>query len=138
MRAYATRSRAGVMSNSLSELPDFKRDLRDQEFAAAEAAGVTTLATVFHARHRELVQYSPGVTFEIINAIELLGERMGIRHVDLYRQLVLLQDIDATIAESARMVDEYSLPPAAGAASRGLGCSRRARFVVTTSKKFGL
>lgn len=103
-------TRAGVMSNSLTVLPDFKRHLREQEFAAAEAAGVTTLATVFHACHRELVQYSPGVTFEIINAIELLGESMGIRHADLYQQLVLLQDVDAIIAESAERVNEYDLP----------------------------
>jgi heterodisulfide reductase subunit D len=102
--------RAGVMSNSLSILPDFKRRLREQEFAAAAAAGVTTLATVYHACHRELVQHSPEVAFEIINAMELVGESMGIVHADLYKQLVLLQDVDAIIAESAESIDEYGLP----------------------------
>ncbi len=103
-------TRAGVMSNSLSVLPDFKRHLREQEFAAAAAAGVTTLATVYHACHRELVQYSPAVAFEIINAMELLGESMGIVHGDLFKQLALLQDVDAIIAESAAAIDEYGLP----------------------------
>jgi Fe-S oxidoreductase len=102
--------RAGVMSNNLSVLPDFKRRLREQEFAAAEAAGVTTLATVFHACHRELVQYSPEVAFEIVNAMELLGESMGIVHGDLFKQLTLLQDVDAIIAESAASIDAYGLP----------------------------
>jgi heterodisulfide reductase subunit D len=101
--------RAGVMSNNLSVLPDFKRSLREQEFAAAAAAGVTTLATVFHACHRELVHHSPEVEFEIINAMELLGESMGIRHQDLFKQLVLLQDVDAIIAESAEAAAEYGL-----------------------------
>jgi len=102
-------TRAGVMSNALSVLPDFKRRLREAEFAAAEAAGVTTLATVFHACHRELVQYSPDVTFEIVNAMELLGESMGIVHADLFKQLVLLQDVDAIIAEAAESIGEYGL-----------------------------
>lgn len=102
--------RAGVMSNSLSVLPDFKDRLREEEFAAAEAAGVTTLATVFHACHRELVRHSPEVEFEIINAMELLGESMGIVHADLYKQLVLLQDVDAIIDESAKAIDVYRRP----------------------------
>ncbi len=92
--------RAGVMSNALSVLPDFKRALREQEFAAAAAAGVTTLATVYHACHRELVQFSPDVSFEIINAMELLGEAMGIRHADLFKQYALLGDVDAILAEA--------------------------------------
>jgi hypothetical protein len=102
-------TRAGVMSNALSVLPDFKRRLREEEFAAAEAAGVTTLATVFHACHRELVQYSPAVAFEIVNAMELLGESMGIVHADLFKQLALLQDVDAIIAESATSASAYGL-----------------------------
>ena len=92
--------RAGVMSNALSVLPDFKRALREQEFAAAAAAGVTTLATVYHACHRELVQFSPDVSFEIVNAMELLGEAMCIRHADLFKQYTLLGDVDAILAEA--------------------------------------
>lgn len=102
--------RAGVMSNALSVLPEFKRTLREREFAAAAEAGVTTLATVFHACHRELVQYAPDVTFEIVNAMELLGESMGIHHADLFKQLVLLQDVDAIIAESGDLATGYDLP----------------------------
>jgi hypothetical protein len=101
--------RAAVMVNRLSVLPDFKRDLREREFAAAAAAGVTTLATVFHACHRELVRHSPEVEFEIVNAMELLGESMGIRHADLFKQLVLLQDVDTIIAESAETAAEWGL-----------------------------
>ncbi len=92
--------RAGVMSNALSVLPDFKRSLREQEFAAAAAAGVDTLATVYHACHRELVQFSPKVSFEIVNAMELLGEAMGISHADLFKQYALLSDVDAILAEA--------------------------------------
>ena len=92
--------RVGAMSNSLTVLPEFKEQLRQREFAAAAAAGVTTLATVYHACHREICQFENEVTFEIVNFMELIGESMGIREEDLYKRLKIAHDVEFIIAET--------------------------------------
>ena len=101
--------RVGTMSNSLSVLPDFKAKLREREFAAAEAAGVDTLATIFHACHREICHYESGQSFEILNFMELVGESLGLRHEDLYKRLKLMQDIDAIVRDTEDLVERHGL-----------------------------
>ena len=102
--------RVGTMSNSLSVLPDFKAKLREREFAAAEEAeGVDTLATIFHACHREICHFESGQSFEILNFMELLGESLGIRHEDAYKRLKLMQDIDAIVRDCADLVEQHGL-----------------------------
>ena len=101
--------RVGTMSNSLSVLPDFKAKLREREFAAAEAAGVDTLATIFHACHREICHYESGQSFEILNFMELVGESLGVRHEDVYKRLKLMQDIDAIVRDSEDLVERHGL-----------------------------
>ncbi len=70
--------RVGVSAASLSVLPDFKRKLLAEEFTAVAAAGVGTLATVYHSCHRELCTLGDGMSFEILNFLELIGEGLGI------------------------------------------------------------
>jgi Fe-S oxidoreductase len=101
--------RAGAMSNSLSVLPAFKEELRNQEFRAAAGAGVTTLATVYHACHREICQFEQGVEFEIVNFMELIGESMGISEQDLYKRLKIIRDVDAVMAERRDNIALYGL-----------------------------
>ncbi len=101
--------RVGTMSNILSVLPDFKQELREKEFAAAAEAGVDTLATIFHACHREICHFETGLSFEIVNFMELLGESMGIASDDLYKRLKIMQDVDAVIADCKDMVDLHRL-----------------------------
>ena len=101
--------RVGTMSNSLSVLPEFKAKLREREFEAAEAAGVDTLATIFHACHREICHYESGRSFEILNFMELVGESLGIRHEDVYKRLKLMQDIDAIVRDSEDLVERHGL-----------------------------
>ncbi len=93
--------RAGLMSVHLSSLPGFKTDLLQSELRAAAAAGVTTLATVFHACHRELVQFENSAGFEILNVMEIFAESMGIAHADLYKQMARLGDVDAVLEKHA-------------------------------------
>ena len=100
--------RVGTMSNSLTVLPDFKTKLREREFEAAEAAGVDTLATIFHACHREICHFESGRNFEIVNFMELLGESLGVHHEDVYKRLKLMQDIDAIVRDSE---DPHRSPP---------------------------
>jgi heterodisulfide reductase subunit D len=101
--------RAGSMSNSLTILPDFKDELRNREFRAAADAKVTTLATVYHACHREICQFENDVSFEIINFMELIGESMGISEADLYKRLKIMRDVDAIVADTRDNISAYGL-----------------------------
>ena len=101
--------RVGTMSNSLSVLPEFKSKLREREFAAAEAAGVDTLATIFHACHREICHFESGQSFEILNFMELLGESLGLHHEDVYKRLKLMQDVDAIVRDSEDLIERHGL-----------------------------
>jgi len=93
-----------TQASHLAVLPQFKEELRQREFAAAAAAGVTTIASIFHACHRDLIAYQPLVTFELLNFMELIGEAMGIAIPDLYKRLRLMGDIDQIIADTSDMI----------------------------------
>jgi Fe-S oxidoreductase len=98
-----------TQATHLNVLPKFKAELREREFAAAHAAGVTTFASIFHNCHRDLVAWQPQVRFELVNFMELIGEAMGIRIPDLYKRLRLLNDIDAVVADSADLIAAHGL-----------------------------
>jgi heterodisulfide reductase subunit D len=101
--------RAGAMSNRLSVLPEFKEELRRKEFEAAADANVTTLATVYHACHREICQFENDVSFEIINFMELIGESMGLFQADLYKRLKTMRDVDSIMSETRSSIERYGL-----------------------------
>jgi heterodisulfide reductase subunit D len=69
--------------------PEFKAELREREFRASAEAGVPTFASIFHDCHRELINYQPQVSFELITFMEVIGESMGIHVPDLYKRLQL-------------------------------------------------
>jgi heterodisulfide reductase subunit D len=101
--------RVGTQANSLAVLPAFKRALVERELAAVAAAGVTTLATVYHACHRELCDAGDGRSFEIINFMEILGAGLGLASEDLYKRLKLIRDIDDIIVETGPLIAEHGL-----------------------------
>ena len=98
-----------TQASHLAVLPKFKAELREREFAAAAAAGVTTFASIFHNCHRELVSFQPQVSFELINFMELIGESMGLHIPDLYKRLRMMGDIDAMIADSADLIAQHGI-----------------------------
>jgi len=97
--------RVGVQASSMGALPAFKRALIEAEFARVAEAGVDTLATVYHACHRDICTMGEGVSFEVLNFLELIGAGLGIVREDLYRRLKLLEDIDDMIADSLPMME---------------------------------
>ncbi len=99
----------GYMCNTLRPVPAFKRVLHQELLEAASAAGVTTLAGVYHACHRELCAHERDWPFEVVNFMELIGEAMGFRRPDLFKRLKLLQDVDAVIADTKELIDAYGL-----------------------------
>jgi Fe-S oxidoreductase len=101
--------RVGTQANSLAVLPAFKRELVRRELAAVADAGVTTLATVYHACHRELCDAGDGRNFEIVNFMEILGAGLGLHSEDLYKRLKLMGDIDAVIAATSPAIAAHDL-----------------------------
>jgi Fe-S oxidoreductase len=101
--------RVGTQANSLAALPAFKRELVRRELVAVADAGVTTLATVYHACHRELCDAGDGRSFEIVNFMEILGAGLGLHAEDLYKRLKLIADIDDIIVETGPLIAEHSL-----------------------------
>src|SRR5438270_4884799 len=101
--------RVGTQANSLAQLPEFKRALVQRELAAVADAGVTTLATIYHACHREICDVGEGRSFEVVNFMELLGEGLGLDSEDLYKRLKLIRDIDDIIVETAPFIEANRL-----------------------------
>ncbi|MGH7042751.1 MAG: heterodisulfide reductase-related iron-sulfur binding cluster [Acetobacteraceae bacterium] len=93
--------RVGWMCNSLSTLPAWKRTVHQAQLAAAAAAGVDTLAGIYHACHRELCSHEQDWPFAVVNFMELVGESMGLHRPDLFKRLKLMGDVDAILAEAA-------------------------------------
>lgn len=92
---------AGLMSNYLAALPDYKRELYRNEFEAASTARVDALVAVYHPDHRELCAHEKDYPFRILNVLDIVGASMGLRRNDEYKRLKLLQDVDA-IANDCR------------------------------------
>ena len=101
--------RVGTQANSLAQLPKFKRELVQRELQAVADAGVTTLATIYHACHREICDVGEGRSFEVVNFMELLGEGLGLDSADLYKRLKLIRDIDDIIVETAPFIEANRL-----------------------------
>ena len=91
--------RVGYMCNSLAPVAAYKRELHASELAAAEAAGVDCLVGIYHACHRELCAHEATMPFQVVNFLELVGEAMGVRRPDLFKQWKMMQDVDRVLAE---------------------------------------
>lgn len=103
--------RVGFMCNALRPMPDYARQLHEAQLDAAEKAGVDTLAGVYHACHRELCSHQRDWPFEVVNFMELVGEAMGIRHPDRFKQLKMMQDADAILADCTETIAARDLDP---------------------------
>jgi Fe-S oxidoreductase len=101
--------RVGTQANTLAVLPAFKRELVARELAAVADAGVTTLATIYHACHRELCDVGDGRSFEVINFMEILGEGLGLKSEDLYKRLKAIRDVDDIIVETSPLIAAHGL-----------------------------
>ena len=99
----------GLQSVNLGVLPAFKRELQLNELQAACDAGVDALVAVYHSDHRELCAHERDWPFRIINILEIVGESMGLRQDDHYKNLKIKQDVDAIIADSADLMKRHGV-----------------------------
>jgi heterodisulfide reductase subunit D len=101
--------RVGYMCNKLTPLPAFKQDVHRSQLQAAADAGVTTLAGIYHACHRELCSHERDWPFEVVNFLELVGESMGLERPDLFKRLKIMQDVDAILLDAAPLIETNGL-----------------------------
>jgi heterodisulfide reductase subunit D len=102
----------GLQGVNLSVLPEFKRELTLNELQAAADAGVDALVTVYHSEHRELCAHERDWPFQIVNLLELVGESMGLKRHDRYKELKVLQDADQIVAECSDLLAMHRLDAA--------------------------
>jgi heterodisulfide reductase subunit D len=101
--------RVGYMCNSLAPVPAYKRELHARELDAAAAARVDYLVGIYHACHRELCAHESTSPFKVVNFLELVGEAMGIKKADLFKQWKMMQDVDRVLAEVAKQATDAAL-----------------------------
>jgi Fe-S oxidoreductase len=101
--------RAGYMCNSLSALPEFRKNLHEQQLEAATEAGIDTLAGVYHACHRDICSHERDWSFEVVNFLELVGASMGMERPDVFKHLKMLQSVDEIVLKTKHMIDHYDL-----------------------------
>ncbi|HQT78466.1 MAG TPA: (Fe-S)-binding protein, partial [Rhodopila sp.] len=97
--------RVGYMCNKLAPLMAFKQDYHRAQLQAAADAGVTTLAGIYHACHRELCSHERDWPFEVVNFLELVAESMGIDRPDVFKRLKIMQDVDAVLTDAAALIE---------------------------------
>lgn len=101
----------GYQLTSLNGIKDVQLGHIAGTFRQAEAAGVTALAGIFHADHRELVAHENQWPFKIVNYMDLIGASMGLNRPDLLKRFKLMQDADAILAATQDMIDLHNLDP---------------------------
>ena len=99
----------GYQITSLSAIPEFQKCHISRTLRAAHEAGVTTLASVYHADHRELASHEDQWSFEVVNYMELIADSMGLDRPDLFKRLKLMQDADAIVADSREQIAAHGL-----------------------------
>jgi heterodisulfide reductase subunit D len=99
----------GLQSVNLATLPKFKAELQLRELEAARKAGVDALVAVYHSDHRELCAHERDWPFKIMNILEVVGESMGFRQDDHYKNLKIKQDVDAIISDAADLLKSHKV-----------------------------
>jgi heterodisulfide reductase subunit D len=99
----------GLQANSIRVLPAYRRQLQEQELAAAAAAGVDALVAVYHSDHRELCAHERDWPFRIVNMYEIVGLSMGLHRDDHFKRLKMMQDADAILADCRDLVEARGL-----------------------------
>jgi hypothetical protein len=103
----------GLHAASLKAMPELRARLQREELDAAAAAGVDALVAVYHSDHRELCAHERDVPFRIINALELVGESMGLSHDDQFKRLKMMQDADLIVSECSDLIAINGIKPEA-------------------------
>jgi len=72
-------------------------------------AGVTTLAGIYHACHRELCSHERVWPLAVVNFLDLVGESMGLQSPGQFKRLKIVQDVDAILNETEPLIESNSI-----------------------------
>jgi hypothetical protein len=70
-----------------------------------------SLQSVYHSDHRELCAHEHDWPFRIVNILEVVGASMGSHQEDRFKQLKIMQDADAIVAECRDLMIRHALDP---------------------------
>lgn len=101
----------GHMCSGLAYTPAAKDNVHRVVLTQAAEAGVDVLADIYHACHRELVASEADYPFAIQNFMSLIGGAMGMSRADLYKRMVLYQDLQQVMREAAPYVEANGANP---------------------------
>ena len=99
----------GLQANSIRVLPNYRRELQENELRAAAVAKVDALVAIYHSDHRELCAHERDWPFRILNIYEIVGLSMGLHHEDHFKRLKIMQDADAILADCRDLVAKHGL-----------------------------
>ncbi len=99
------------MCSGLASTPAAKENVHRVVLTQAAAAAVDVLADIYHACHRELVASEADYPFAIQNFMSLIGEAMGLSRADLYKRMVLYQDLEQVMREAAPYIAANGVNP---------------------------
>jgi Fe-S oxidoreductase len=99
----------GLQANNIRVLPQYRRELQENELAAAEAAGVDALVAVYHSDHRELCAHERERPLRIMNFLEIVGASMGLHYDDHFKRFKIMHDAEAILADCSDLVNKHGL-----------------------------
>ena len=85
-------------------VPGAKEAVREKLFSSAEAAGVDSIATVYHGCHRELCGAERDHPVAVENFMSILGQAMGFEYPDWTKTFKLYEDMDRVLAEAGDLL----------------------------------
>ena len=80
-------------------------------FSEARAAGIDTLATIYHSCYRDLCGEEGNHPFSVCNFISLIAEAMDIHHDPLFQRFRLFGDIQRVLDESEPFLRANGMDP---------------------------
>ena len=107
----------GLQSNSLRVLPEYRGELQRKELDAARDAGIDVLVTIYHSDYRELCAHERDYPFAIMSLLEVVGASMGLQQETRFKELKLLQDVDAIVADCRDLITAHGIDDAAARAA---------------------
>ncbi len=99
----------GYTGTALEPMKEYRKASVLRSLQTAEDLNIDTLIGIYHSDHREFSGHEEAWNFTIANYMELIGESMGIRQPDIFKQLKLMRDVDAILVSTSKLIEEHGL-----------------------------
>jgi heterodisulfide reductase subunit D len=92
-------------------VPGAKEAMREKLFSSAKAAGVDSVATIYHGCHRDLCGEELNHPVEVENFMSIIGQAMGFEYPDRTKTFKLYEDMDRVLDEAGDMLRAHGIDP---------------------------